>query len=366
MPSSTLRSLRFARAWLGGPASLQEEELPLGGDTSGRDALLVRPHDGEAHPTWIVLHGLTRPGREHPALLRFARSLAATGASVLLPEIPEWRELRLETAPLVPALLASLDRAEGHPACRGPAVLAGFSFGCPQVLIAATDPRVSGRIAGILGFGGYADPERVVRFLFTGEHAWEGTRERLDPDPYGRWVMGANFLPRVPGHAGREPVAEILRELASRAGEMQVPADGPAIEGLRAGMEREVPPSHRELFRVFAPPAGSLPEPNRAGEIAEGLCAALRGARGDADPRPFLSELRAPVRLIHGRSDRLIPWSETLRLEAAFPHDSDVHADLTGLFAHSKGSGRPAPWAAAAEGLGFLGALRRALRIDEG
>src|SRR5688500_20209756 len=44
---------------------------------------------------WVVLHGLTAVGREHPSLDRFARALAATDTLVMVPDIPEWRHLRI-------------------------------------------------------------------------------------------------------------------------------------------------------------------------------------------------------------------------------------------------------------------------------
>jgi len=45
------------------------------------------------------------------------------------------------------------------------------------------------------------------------------------------------------------------------------------------------------------------------------------------------------VRLIHGRQDRLIPFTETLRLAERFPPKSDVRVFLTGLFSHSQRHG---------------------------
>jgi hypothetical protein len=59
------------------------------------------------------------------------------------------------------------------------------------------------------------------------------------------------------------------------------------------------------------------------------------------------------VRLIHGRADRLIPFSESLRLREAFPPEADVQAYLTGLFAHSQRHRRRGP-AEISEQLRFL------------
>jgi hypothetical protein len=49
--------------------------------------------------------------------------------------------------------------------------LIGFSFGAPQVLIAAAHQDVSDQLAGVVGFGGYCDVASMVRFQMTGRFA---------------------------------------------------------------------------------------------------------------------------------------------------------------------------------------------------
>ena len=49
-------------------------------------------------PGWVVLHGLTRTGRGHASLKRFAHAVARAGNTVFVPDIPEWRDLRVAPA----------------------------------------------------------------------------------------------------------------------------------------------------------------------------------------------------------------------------------------------------------------------------
>ncbi|HYJ78781.1 MAG TPA: hypothetical protein VEW03_04210, partial [Longimicrobiaceae bacterium] len=73
------RAGRFLRTWLRGGANpgvrAEEVEFPLGGGV--REATLYRPPGRGPRPGWVVLQGLTVPGRRHPAMTRFARSVAA-------------------------------------------------------------------------------------------------------------------------------------------------------------------------------------------------------------------------------------------------------------------------------------------------
>jgi fermentation-respiration switch protein FrsA (DUF1100 family) len=69
----------------------------------------------------------------------------------------------------------------------------------------------------------------------------------------------------------------------------------------------------------------------------------MRESTPYAEPGPFLERVPVPVRLVHGRRDRLFPFSETLRIHQGFPETADVRTHLTGLFGHSYPHG-PRRW----------------------
>lgn len=365
------RAIRFGRAWMRGGARVASSELSVDRGDDRVPATLYLPASGVGGsggargglPGWVVLHGVTRPGRFHPSLVRFAESLAGTGAAVLVPEIPEWRELRLDperAVPTIQAAVLSLDqRQETEPGRTG---LLGFSFGAPQAIVASTDPRLDGHLAAVVGFGAYCDLVRTVRFQFTGRHEWKGRSRHLAPDPYGRWIVGANYLTDVPGHEDAGPVAEALHRLAREAGDRRLVAYDPAYDPLKRAARQGLPPGLRPLFDLFAPVDDHAPDAGLADALAVGLAEAARRRSPAVDPRPYLARVRVPVRLIHGLQDELIPYTESLRLEAAFPPGADVTAFVTGLFAHSKGQGHSRPLAVAREAVRFLEGFRQATR----
>ncbi len=360
-----LRALRFARGWRGGGVRLLEHEGEIRRPDGPVSTTLLRPAEGRgALPGWVVLHGITRPGRKHPTLLRFVRALARSGAVVLVPEVPEWKDLILaprEARETVRAAVGHLAPLEG--VAPGGVGVMGFSFGVPRALEAGADTALAGKVKGVAGFGGYADMERTLRFLFTGEHDWKGRRYRGDPDPYGRWVVGGNLLHRIPDHDGARDVSEALLALARAAGDAQVGSWEAHFDAHKEALEREVAPSRRALFRAFATPAGQLPPPGLSREIVAGLHRAALASEESFEPLHLLPQIRVPVHLIHGREDRLIPFTETLRLREAFPPGARVTVSLTGLFSHSyRGDKRPR-MGEAVEGFRFLGMLARVLSL---
>ena len=362
------RALNFAWKWRGGATGIREDELEVQREDRPVPATLFTPNYARSPlPGWVVLHGLTRPGRHHPNLLRFAKALAGSGAAVLIPEIPEWRELHLapeEAGATIQAAVLQLSGMEGI--LPGHVGLMGFSMGVSHVLYSATDPALKGSLRGIAGFGGFGDMERTIRFLFRGEHEWEGTTRELDPDPYGRWVVAGNYLPRLEGYETAADVAECLLQLARAAGDLQIGAWEACYDSMKDDLLRSIHPSRRDLFRALAPASGHRPPVEITEHLAPLLAQAAYDDSPSARPVSFLGEIPVPVRLVHGRGDRLIPFTESLRIAEAFPADSDVRVYLTGLFSHSqaeKGGGTGAGEPGVEEQLNFVRILADILTL---
>ncbi len=359
------RALGFARAWKREPSKVSEEEWEIFRGDRAVPATLARPQTPSSPPpAWVVLHGVTRPGRHHPVLVRFLRALAGTGAVVLVPEIPEWRDLYLapdEAAATIRASVFQLEeRGLGRPGHIG---VMGFSLGVPQVLLSATDPLLQGHLGGVAGFGGYGDLDRTIHFLFEGEHEWDGRNYYLDPDPYGRWIVGGNYLTSVPGMEAAGDVAEALVSLAKRAGDLQVGAWDARYDSYKEELIGGIHPERRQLFQAFAPPTGIKPPTEVVKELVPALAQAARTTVPHSEPLSFLEGISLPVRLVHGRGDRLIPFSESLRLAAAFPMGTDVRAHVTSLFSHSREDDEGESETGVEEQLNFLGILADLLTI---
>jgi len=368
----TLDALRYARGWMrtasGVPGpGIAIEGVTLGDDAGNLSASRYRPVSGSGpRPGWVLLHGATRPGHEHTAIVRFAAALAGAGGDVIVPEIRAWRRLELDPAPALRALEIAVGFMCSDPDVRpGGVVLVGLSFGCPQALIAGAGLAARGLVRGVLGYGGYHDLLDTVRFGLTGQFRWKGRTGYLRPDPYGRWVVAANYLHRIPGYEGAEDVSRALGQLAAKAGDHGFMSWEPSSDPYKAELIESVSVENRELFRLFAPDAVQDPEPGRAREMAFLLTEAARTTHPQLELAGALDgRSLPPVRLIHGRQDHLIPFTETLALERFLRRRADVAATVTDLFAHSGEAGRSAT--RILEAGRFLGAIRGAMALHAG
>ncbi|NNF12711.1 MAG: hypothetical protein HKN72_05790 [Gemmatimonadetes bacterium] len=362
MSAISSRVVRYARAWAMGPDDVVEDEIIIDRDGTSIPATIARPRGMSGPlPAWVVLHGITRPGRAHAQLVRFTRSVASAGLVTIVPEVPEWRELSLAPSLTVPTVAAAIEGIRDAGFVRGEQLgLVGFSFGAPHAIAASSDRRIRNEIAGVCGFGGYCDIGETIRFMMTGHHEWEGHHHHLRPDPYGRWIVAANYLTAVPEYAEATDVADALRTLAKHAGDVGAPSwDSvyhPKIRTLRASVADE----RQWLFDAFAvAPEGSSSKHSTPEGLAEGLVAGALLRDPSIDPMTAFAEVRGEVHLIHGRRDHLIPFTEAHRLEAALSR-ARRRLTVTRLFGHSAQEGLPL-WSSLAEVPRFARALSEVL-----
>ncbi len=385
MSSPTRDTLRYIRGWVGGrhlaerdgsPVALGDppetgvggvrtRKVAIGGGPSALRARIygLRSRTSPA-PGWVLLHGVTRPGPDHPAIVRFAAALARSGAVVLVPDIPTWRRLDLDPLPAQRALTTAVEHLSASPGVRpGGVVLVGLSFGFPQVLRVGARLAERGLVRGLGGFGSYCRLADALRFGLTGQFRWRGRIRYLRPDPYGRWVVAANYLHRIPGCEDAEPASRALRRLALLAGERRVPSWDPSYDAAKEDLERSIPEEHRPLFRLFAPPADREPEPGPAREMSRLLADAAHRTHPELAPPAGIGDApHPPVRLLHGRRDHLIPFTETLALERLLRNGVDVSATITGLLAHSRESGTTA--SRMRESVGFFAGLKELMALQ--
>lgn len=306
----------------------------------GRQATVYLPQGGRAAPCWLLLHGVTVPGRHHSAARRMARALAAAGQAAVIPDVPAWSSLNVDVQETLTVIRESLTWIEGErPFDAGRVGLMGFSVAATWALAAAAGPY-HGRFRSVVAVGGYASWRSVLLAMVAGEREPSPGGAGYAPDPYGRWIMGANLLPLLEGDQWGPPVARreaaaALRQLALTAGRNGALADSPIYNPLNAGLRARLPATVHHTWDTIAPLSNTRVAP-RARELARALADAALGAEPALDPAGRLDSLSGHVILLHGRQDRLIPCEETVRLAALLPRAAQPHVTITRLMGHTK------------------------------
>jgi len=226
----------------------------------------------------VLVHGLAPDGKDDPRVRDAAGLLARAGFDVVVPTIPGLTRGRLgaeDVEPVIGALAAQPAKS----------VVVGVSVGAGPALLAAADPRVRERVAAVLSLGGYASAREVLRFWLTGVYAYQGVHGRVAHDP------------------------EVVQAF------------------VRASVDR-LQPASRAIFERG--------EPGELGRLLDAPPADVQRYLDAVSPLRVAPAITARLFLVHGRADRAVPYTESLRLAAARPGRTTLV--LVGVVEHVEGT----------------------------
>lgn len=309
----------LAAAEVAGPVSRTPIAFTI--DGVRREADLYRDRGKPPRAGIVAIPGAHPAGRDEARLVNLARSLAARGFAVAVPEIAALRRLNVTAVDADPIAdtLRHLARELGP---GRPLGIAAISYAVGPAVIAANRADLRTRVDFLLGVGGYYDTGAVVTFFTTGyfrespEEAWR----YLAPNAYGKWVF-------VRANAERLAEADDRRLMAAVAGRrLADPSAG--IADLVAGLG----PEGKAVLALL-----DNRDPERVPALLAALPPAIREELAALDlARRDLGGDGPALLLVHGRDDAIIPYSESLALAAAagperarvYLLDGLDHADL--------------------------------------
>jgi dienelactone hydrolase len=295
-----------------------------------------------ARRTTILVPGVHMDGIHEERLVRLARELAASGLQVLTvapPDLTRYRVTTRSTDELEDAIAWAAGQPELAP--DGRVGITAFSFSGGLALVAAGRPAVRERVAFAFSFGGHADLLRVLRYLC------DGSTDPVDAQARGLATGGEHIHIPKPHDYG---AVVALLNLADRV----VPAE--QVAGLESGItlflqassiDRLDPAKAAEVFARARQLGEALPEPARTlmgyvnqrdvGKLGQAITPLL----ADLDLPAGLSPERsppatAPVFLLHGADDSVVPASEMLALVRKLQTTTRVRAFASRLITHAE------------------------------
>jgi len=297
---------------------------------------------GVAHPPGMVLvHGIHHLGIDEPRLMNFARAASRDGFSVLTPEIAALADYHVDGASIgtIGESTAWLQQRLGT----GPVTIVGVSFAGGLSLLAACDPRYAPHIRALVLMGAYDNLGRVARFLATSQAEFpDGRMEPYAAHDYGAAVLVYSHLDQFFPASDLAVAHDALRDWL-----WERPSDAQAL------FPRLSPPSRATMEILLARQIDRLrPKLLDAIQADGSQLAAI-------SPEGKLAALHAPVFLLHGATDDIIPSTETLWLEKEIPKPYLRAALITPAFSHVDPD-KHAVWADQLRLVEFLAGVLRA------
>lgn len=343
------------------PVHTRELEIPT---ARGPMRARVYEPEGSHRRTALLTSGLHASGIDEPRLVRLANQIAASHVLVVTPDIPELVQFDIS-----PAITDAIEQAglwladESGLALDHKIALMGISFSGGLSIVAAGRPSLANRIAYVFSLGGHDDLPRVLRYLCTGReprpmpkvHLAADTRENdtfvLSPHDYGVAVILLEIADRVVPPAQAERLRAGVRQYLWAS----------ALDG---GVDKARAPAEFDAVRRYS---RTLPEPSatlmryvldrdvvhlgtrllpRIG--SQGAASALSVSKS---PKPS-----APVFLLHGLGDNVVPAVESEYLAEDLRGAAPVRLLLSGLISHAEAD-QPMRVADVLELAGFWGDL---------
>ena len=309
-------------------------------------ARYYRPAGG-ARRTVLLMPGVHRDGINEARLVGLAEDLAGTGFGVLTIAAPDLQKFKI--TPQVTDVIEDAviwASAQQQYAPDGKVGMLGISFSGGLSIVAAGRPSIRDHVAFVLSFGGHGDLARVMHYLCSGEVLGD-----LDRAKRSSAVVGADHVGVHPPHD--YGVAVVLLSLADRV----VPADQVAaltrgIDGflLASSLAMTDQAAAIKVFDEMKVYAETLPEPSRqlmiyvnerAVDKLGPILLPIADGLKDYPGMPALSAERAapplaPVLLLHGVDDNVIPSMETVLLAEHLRGKVQVTGLLSGLITHAE------------------------------
>jgi dienelactone hydrolase len=305
------RAQRLLRSMAAAPAApspeVRSEEVTIPGRGKAIRARLYLRADGSGRQGLVVAHGVHHQGIDEKRLVPFARELARSGLVVLTPALDDLADYRID-ARSVGELTDSVVYLGGRTdLVDQPRVgLLGFSFGGGLALLAAGEPLLRDRLSHVVSIGGYHDLGRVLRFFLSGMAETPDGPVAARPHEYGPLVLLYRHLDRLVPARDRQPLREVVRAWLRE----EFPRARSLAEGLASA-------EARDLYALIDGKALDRLRPR-----LEALLADDAATLEALSPRDKLSRIAAPVYLLHGQGDTVIPASEVRWANAELgPHD---------------------------------------------
>jgi dienelactone hydrolase len=323
------RTEAFANAMARSVAAMPRHTVPTRqGDV---EAQWYRP-DGQVRRAALLVPGVHSMGITEPRLTALARDLAGSGVAVMTMALPDLMGYQI-TARSADVIEDAVKWMAGQPDLvpDGRVGMVGISFAGGLAIVAAGRPSIRDTVAYVVSFGGHGDLGRVLKYLATGEAVQAEGVVTHPPHDYGVAVIMYAAADRIvpPEQVGglRDGIRTFL--LASQLTLVDMDQANAAFQKAREMVQGLPEPSATLLTYVNdrnVKALGPILVPHLALE-----------ADPAASPERAPSPPAAPVFLLHGDEDVVIPAAESVVLAEFLRRKGvEVHLLLSQIITHAE------------------------------
>jgi hypothetical protein len=290
--------------------------------TNGTDAFLdvyeptsSPPLIPGSRPGMLIIPGVG-DNRLYPQMVNLASSLAKSGIIVMLTTTPTLLNYQLDPADEGP-IVASFKKLTTWQGINSKQIgILSISAANAPASAAAANPTIREQVAYFISFGGHFDTLDLVRAV--GKRA-------VPTDPPVPWDPAA-----VPLQVIANTVAPYLPN--DDASILKQTFDGWINPPLTSDEIAALTPMGQNVYHLI-----EGDEPSQVDTLIEALPAALKIRLQELSPRTFIKDIHAPIYLLHDRTDRFVPVTESRHFASALAANKQKYSFAEfGIFQHAE------------------------------
>jgi dienelactone hydrolase len=317
---------RFSAGGDNKSARVREDAFTFEGARGKVRTRIYTPIDVRDAPGIVMVHGVHRLGIDEPRLIRFARTIAESGVTVMTPDIDELRDYHVDPRSI--DTIGESAHAFREKLSQPKIGIMGMSFAGGLAILAAADPRYAPDIGFVVSVGGHDDLARVSRFFATNRvETFDGKKSDFKAHEYGPLVL-----------------------VYSRIDDFFAPQDTTvAKDALRLWLWEDRDAARvraKDLSRVAKEKMDALFD-GHIDRVAPEILAEIE-RRGDVmskvSPHGHLENLTVPIFLLHGSGDSVIPATEAMWLAHDVPKNRLFDVLVSAAIQHVELEGKPSFW----------------------
>lgn len=290
---------RFSSRVTGSP---RIEESAVGGVPATIFAPGRRARPG---PVTVVVPGVTRLGRRHPAFIALGRGLAGAGHLAVVAE-PDGLALGELTPATVRQARAAVSAAMSRPDAGAGVTLVGVSGGATVALLLAADPELAASISAVAVLAPCCDVGAALRVVTTGAYRDRDTLVPFSSGHLFKLVIARSVVAWLPDGRDKSALQTHLLSLDEYGPE--------PLAGLREWPRKKLGATTRSAVELM-----SNEDPVRFDELFAALPDELRMAIAEMSPLAAADRIVGPVELVVAREDKYIPLADATSFAKACP-----------------------------------------------
>ena len=261
----------------------------------------------------LLTHGMSVYGIGDLRILELAYNLCLQGYLVFIPEFEEVKSLKItfETSENIYDICNIILNLEDLYLKNSLGVLC-ISFTGGMGLVALSNTQLLGKVTSILAIGAYSNFDILIQYAVS----------NFQYDNYASFVFFYNYIDKVIDKA--QELKKILLESAIDNALYRYGEDCRSKQ-----MEKYLSKRDKEIYNSICLNG------NFRQELAKEICKELGNLIHIASPINYIENLVAPVSLIHGKEDKVIPESESIEIANVLKKKGKkFNLEITGLLSH--------------------------------